>query len=220
MPSVRNVIQLDGGTITGLAELRAKLGFIKQSVAKGMIRRSLYKGAKVIETEARLRAPKRTGALKKAITATTNRKQKKPNEYRASVTIVKKAFAPGTNGRVKAIKRKNGPGTKVYQKGDIYPRNYAHLVEFGTKPHQLGKGSSAKITANIFGRSKKSKKVAPHGAQHPGARPRPFMQGAYDAKKLDATRAVVEGIRGELDNLVRQTVTGTPASAGGFGATG
>ncbi len=52
------------------------------------------------------------------------------------------------------------------------PVYYAHLVEGGTKPHALGKGSSRR----------KSKQ---HGNMHPGTKPRPFLRPAWDATESE-----------------------------------
>lgn len=57
----------------------------------------------------------------------------------------------------------------------------AHLMEFGTKPHSIGKGSST--------RARGKTQVNQHGAQHPGTEPTHILQRAYDQ-----TRAQCEGI--------------------------
>jgi HK97 gp10 family phage protein len=56
------------------------------------------------------------------------------------------------------------------------PAKIAHLVEFGTQPHALGKGASLR------------KKIQ-HGDMHPGAQAKPFMRPAWDE-----TQAQVRGL--------------------------
>lgn len=58
---------------------------------------------------------------------------------------------------------------------------YAHLVEFGTAPHFMGKQGGGK---SVLGR-----KV------HPGAAARPFLRPAFDTKKGEAVAETREALR-------------------------
>lgn len=66
---------------------------------------------------------------------------------------------------------------------------YAHLVEFGTKPHKIApKGAGGLlIGGNIVG-----------AVDHPGARPHPFARPAVDSKSAAAISAVAAKIRERL----------------------
>ena len=56
------------------------------------------------------------------------------------------------------------------------PAWYAHLVEFGTRPHSVARG--AKLES---GKGRRPlRQVAPF---HPGARPKPFLRPAFEAHK-------------------------------------
>lgn len=60
------------------------------------------------------------------------------------------------------------------------PSKYAHLVEKGTRPHALGKGS--RHPANVRGKEKPLQ----HGRMHRGAKAKRFMKPAWDENKDQA----------------------------------
>ncbi len=68
-------------------------------------------------------------------------------------------------------------------------RSIAHLVEFGTRPHQIKAKDGGAIA---FGGGMFSH------IDHPGARPRPFMRPAFDAKAEDAVIAAGEYVKKRL----------------------
>lgn len=66
---------------------------------------------------------------------------------------------------------------------------YAHMVEFGTSPHDIpaADGSALDVAGNPRA-----------NVEHPGAAPHPFMRPAIDEKQGEAIRAVGEQIRKRL----------------------
>lgn len=86
------------------------------------------------------------------------------------------------------------PGFRDPQTGED-PQNIAHMVEYGTKPHYVGKGSRT--------RGKKSKNLS--GKRHPGAEPYPFLRPALDMRKdkvLSRYRdRLIKGIERETEKL-------------------
>ena len=58
------------------------------------------------------------------------------------------------------------------------PMYYAHLVEFGTQPHDLGEGSSMRKDIIKGGRG-----------VHPGSRPRSFLRSSMDDAKWHVLKA-------------------------------
>jgi HK97 gp10 family phage protein len=56
---------------------------------------------------------------------------------------------------------------------------YAHFVEYGTAAHPIGSGDLTNET--LLGRKGAVRKA--QGANHPGARPQPFLRPAYDETK-------------------------------------
>lgn len=183
MPAARTTVP-EASSVSGLADIQAKLAELPKRMATNVVRRGLLAGGGVIRDEARVRVPVRFGALKKSIISRTNNSVKVPNEYRVEVTIDRKVFEFVTtkSGRSKLKGTKLAKGQiKGNIKGKIYPKNYAHLVEFGTKPHEI--------------RAKRGKFLGlPVGARkvvmHPGARPKPFLRPALAAKRFVAIEAI------------------------------
>lgn len=198
MPSVSNKMQVDGGVVLGLKDIQETLLSLPQRLGVNVIRRGLLAGAGVMRDEARRLVPQqpgksprgntRTNSLKKAITAESRGVFKdgsgRPVQHRAVVTISK---AKGKRG--------------------VSPRSYAHLVEFGTRPHSLGKGSML----DPFRRSAKVKNQ--HGATHPGTAPQPFMRPAFDGKKFEAVRVCADTVRREATSELAKLKT-TPRKTG------
>jgi HK97 gp10 family phage protein len=67
---------------------------------------------------------------------------------------------------------------------------YAHLVEFGTRPHV--------ITAKEPGGALQFGGTLTRSVQHPGHRAQPFMRPAADAAFLESTNAVQRKVRERL----------------------
>lgn len=202
MPSVlKNGSNVVGGTtiVLGLADIRAKLLSLPGRIGINVVRRGLRAGAVVMQNEARRLVPQppakskkgysRSGLLKKSIVAESRQVRGKKNVYEAVVTI----RAPKKKGDVTDAELTDGP-----KKGDgPNPRAYAHLVEYGTQPHAVGKGSDIEITRGLgkvfVGLGKQT------GAMHPGTSAQPFMRPAFANKKMEAIDAVKVVVRRELE---------------------
>lgn len=162
--------------VLGLGDVLQQMQSLRKSKMQSIARRSLLKGAAVIRDAARQKVRKRSGALAKSLVARTTRKGKTRDEVRAYVSVDRRSFVRGAKGGAKGKKK-----GEVASSGDINPRNYGHLVEFGSKPHTI--------------RAKKGKAVmTPEGpraqVQHPGTAPHPFMRPAYDEKSGEAVAVV------------------------------
>lgn len=83
---------------------------------------------------------------------------------------------------------------------------YWRFVEFGTAAHQI----KPKTRSSLFLAG-----VMREVVQHPGARPRPFMRPALDAKAVTAIEAVRERVRQKLASTKLSSQFGTQAPAGG-----
>jgi hypothetical protein len=62
---------------------------------------------------------------------------------------------------------------------------YAHFVEYGTDPHNLGY---------------KGRNVAVKGSDHPGSRKKPYMRPALDGRGEQAIRAAMEDLEKMIIN--------------------
>ena len=114
-----------GIDIRGDRQLRRNLTDLAGKVARKTMRKGLSKGTQVIVKEARGRAPRETGLLRRSI-------GKKVITYKQSGTMV------GVVGIKKNVVGSGPDGEKRW------PFNYAHLVEFGTySKHSKAGGPSA-----------------------------------------------------------------------------
>ncbi len=197
MPAIASGFQVR----VDLRDLRRKMEALGVRVATNVVRRGLLAGAGLIRDDARLRVPTRTGALKKAIIAETDRKGSTRERLVANVKIAPKSFSVTPKGKAKAVSAKvqKARGKRTVR-GEIYPRAYAHLVEYGTRAHHVGKGS-------------KLSKGKGSGRVHPGTAPRPFLRPAYDSKSGEALKTVERVIRAELQKELVKLGQSTVRSA-------
>lgn len=171
--------------VQGLTDLRRALSQLPDRIGGLAVRRSLLEGAGVVRDEARNLAPVRKikggGHLKKSIVSQTRgvfRDGKgRPVEHRAVVIIAKRRGKIARSARA-----------------------YAHFVEFGTRPHSVGKGSKLVRGVNI-------------GLRHPGARPQPFLRPAFDTKKVVALRTIEGRMRREVAAETAKLAAGRRSSA-------
>lgn len=180
-------------SVIGLKDVREALQAIGAVVTQSADRKGLYAGAKVVRDVARRKAPKLTGSLRKSIIARTERARdgsgKKTGQYVGQVVIDRRAKFVVTvtkKGRT-VLKRVKQKGTK----GTIYPRNYAHLVEFGTKPHPT---------------TPKHKKADPKRRypHHPGAAAKPFLRPAELESRPAVAKAYRETVLAEVEKRARK----------------
>ncbi|WP_323009832.1 HK97-gp10 family putative phage morphogenesis protein [Paracoccus sp. (in: a-proteobacteria)] len=116
-----------------------------------------------------------------------------------------RALAPVDDGDLKASIAVTGPGLATpahSQPGGamVVPENavaitagnsdvrYAHLVEFGTAPHEVTKGASSR---SLKGKARNAMGL---GNQHPGASPQPFFWPAFRLHRKKALGAIKRGI--------------------------
>lgn len=176
--------------VLGAKEVLKSLEGVKDALRKRITRKALYQGAVIIRDEARRLAPVRTGALKGAIVARTDKDPDVPGEYAGYVSIANKPMVLTDAGKLVSSKSAAKRGTKGQK---LNPRRYAHLVEYGTQPHAVGK-------SDVLERPGKKAKTVQKGTLHPGARAKPFLRPAVEAKREEAFRAI-------HDSLVREVVT-------------
>lgn len=105
----------------------------------------------------------------------------------------------GPTGNLKespAIQMEISPlGVSIKIGPDTKKAPHAHLVEFGTAPHETRVDSAQVLSTGrvTFGRV----------AQHPGTAAQPFVFPAFEAKKDDAVRAIANDLRGAIQRAVR-----------------
>lgn len=183
MPAINEKIVL------GLDDVRAKLKELPSRLGKNAIRRALYAAAQVVRDKAKQKAPVRTGALQKSIIATSRKSRRsQEGEYIATVAIDKRAFKLSDKGKLTPVGRKMQKWRGLlYVRGEIYPRNYAHLVEFGTKPRLL------------IPRQRRKRDSYKGPKNHPGSIAKPFMRPALDEGFAPAVKRFTEVARRETE---------------------
>jgi HK97 gp10 family phage protein len=146
--------------MSGGRELQRALAKFSPGRQRAIARRALASASTLTLRAAKQRAPVETGLLRKSL-------GKKTKTYPNKGTVVV-AIGPRTGFR-----------RLVRVKGKLVRRNptkYAHLVEFGSRPHTVGKGSSLR-------------KRRQRGVMHPGVAARPFLRPALDTTAQAAIAA-------------------------------
>lgn len=104
-----------------------------------------------------------------------------------------KELAPKDDGylqqSIRVVTRARGGQVSASVKAGNSIAFYAHMVEYGTRPHTI----KAKRAQALFFNGKAVKDVA-----HPGARPKPFMRPAADAGLAASVAAVQQKVRERL----------------------
>jgi hypothetical protein len=160
-------------------------------------------GMAVVQKEARTRAPKRVGALKKAQGILAKKgKRGLTTSYAVQGSRRKYELMATPPGRAKPMR--------------IVPAFYDHLVQGGTRPHSVSRGQSLGREQRY---SKAGVKFGKHvkatnqgGNQHPGTSAHPFRKFAWLAAKdriADAAlRAMAEAERKIMNQAARKAFKG------------
>jgi HK97 gp10 family phage protein len=170
--------------VIGMDEVRAALKRLPMSIQVSITRSALRAGAKVMATKIASKTPTRKGqVLRKSIIAQTRvikgKSRDFPESYRGEVLVKKR---PGNN-----------------------PRKYAHLVEFGTKPHAVGKPKKKKAKAKkAMGVTVRAIVPTRGPGMHPGAKPHRMFQEGFDEAKQAALAAALDVIKKRVPAAVRK----------------
>lgn len=124
------------GTIKGLPETLAALKSLPGKMQRQILRPALSKATKPVFMHARKNAAKDSGLLRKSIT-------RKVVTYKSGTLVV--VIGPDTKHRKEVVRK--GSYSKKPQIAN--PAMYAHLVEFGTRPHSLAKGDRLERTGEM-----------------------------------------------------------------------
>ncbi len=187
MPSIINM------KVLGAKEIEAALKQFGSRVAKNTVKRAMRPPMNLIRDAARanLKGKKgmyqgvRYGFLRRSIVAAVDQKSNTNTEIVGWIRVAKNSYEVVIDTEGKPIKWRKVSAAqqklrkRLTKRGEIYPRRYAHLVEFGTAGHYAGKGGK-------------------RGPWHPGARPIAFMRPAYDAKKVAAVELFAKTLEAEI----------------------
>ena len=132
-------------------------------------------GAEIVKN-ARRNVPTRLGNLRKSLLARNGVKVAKGRQPLSWFAVV----GPG---KVEGATDKRGKR--------VDPRNYAHLVEYGTKPHKIEATNAAGV---LFFLDSAITEV-----DHPGARAKPFLRPAFDMSRGKVRDRIVKAVRRTLE---------------------
>jgi HK97 gp10 family phage protein len=154
-------------------QLVAQMRRIRAAVVKKAVRKANTKAMRPVVQQAKASVRKESGTVSKAIGV-------RHKHYSRSGTMVSMVGIRNQDSVIKQRPTINPfSGMSAYRKHD--PRKTAHLIERGTKPHQIV----------VFGRLKIS---------HPGTKPRPFLAPAME-RNISSIIAVQRNIlRAEIIN--------------------
>ncbi len=123
--------------VRGLRELNRELKALPDKLKKKAVRRAIAAGAKIVQKDAKTNAPRRTGALRRAIAVRSTPSRSQPNLVRSSV------FVRTAGNRSKAtIKRGEDP-------------HYWKFQEFGWRATGPGAKKSGLSRADFRARGRK-----------------------------------------------------------------
>lgn len=159
--------------LEGIDELKRAIEKALLNHTENEVRKALTKGAKILVDEAKNNV--------------TGNNSVDSGVLRDSIKILPK-WRGDPKGvyvgpRVKRRRRKKGETGKISDSPF-----YAHWVEYGTNPHNLGY---------------KGKFVSAKGADHPGARKKPYMRPAYDTQGQAALNAAMEDLKKLIESKVK-----------------
>lgn len=201
--------------MNGLEDIKSKMLTLGNKVALKVVRGGMKDGAVEIQKRAvdNLSSSNSilTGALQRSIIVRTGKANgpNRLNQYEewAGVTIAPTVFEAVRDeglGTKLVVKAKRGKGAS----GKIKPRSYAHLIEFGVRPHTTGDGDRLDEKVEIFRRDKRGRmrkimlatgrKGKQAGRRNKGFAARPFMRPAFDSGQFPAHAAMVASVRRRL----------------------
>jgi len=175
--------------IEGGAELKNLFAQLPRRTVGSELRKVMNRAATPTVKEARSEAPRRTGALKRAIS-------KKIKTYKDAVVAIigaKKSVSTGGyyNASTGKRTRKN------------IPYYYLHLIEGGVRPHEqlTGRGSNGKFKAASFAKRLGFNAIGVGGGMNPGFPARPIIARSFDRTKGAAEAIIKEGFRIAIETV-------------------
>jgi len=184
--------------VKGYPQLAVQLSKFQAGILKKAFRNTLNQAGTPILQAARRECPVGdSGALKKAL-------RKRPwfnfPKARAGVIVSVSQTSKKANP-AHPQEGKAAPSPRWY-----IPRNYLHLVVYGTAAHAIRGGARKAriITRMIKGkiRTYKQKATKQEGQIHPGAKPNPFLERALRSSKSASLAILRDGLAASLEKQI------------------
>lgn len=164
--------------VTGLDETLAVLSQFPAQMERAAVRQGMTAAARVIRDEARLRAPKKTGLMAKAIRSGSPRRMA-DGTYSVSVRLT------GNNHAFLGLFHEYGTSPHFITAGDS-DQSARRLTQAARREGSSDVGEQALVINGNFVRG---------AVMHPGTAPRPFMRPALDIKAEEAVDALGDKIK-------------------------
>ena len=156
--------------IEGLEEINRALAQFPKRIANKVLKAGAAAGGRVLYKAQRAAAPVRQTGSAKLISYST-RSGRGQSDFRGKGFLKK-------NIKSRYIKKRSGPGIKIYGVGPVKDAFYGYIVERG---HRVGKRPSKKVQSmEQAGTMQSPKMVAPH----------PFLIPTFNANIIPITRAI------------------------------
>lgn len=151
--------------IRGLDEIERRLKALPEKLRRKAIRGALQDGMEPVRVEAALRAPERT-PTHGWLASLESRRKKNRGHLKDNIASKVTVGAKAAQGRIGCTNRVR----------------HAHLVEFGTDPHDI--------------------KMGKRTWRHRGARKQPFMRPAFDAKSGESVEIITSELAQAVEELI------------------
>lgn len=152
--------------LAGADQLREILKDLRGSTQRKILRPALAKEGRIIAANAKSEVPVKTGLYRRAI----SRKSKTYGEAVVEIIGPRRGVEKMVNGKRKVAAW------------------YAHLVEFGVRPHAVGKGSSLRKGVQV-------------GKKHPGFPGRHPLTRSYKKSLAGAEARVAQAVKEGIERL-------------------
>lgn len=169
---------INGRVVTDVSGIAALESLTNQ---RGVTLKGAQAAGRIVARAAKSGAKRVSGALKSAIGM---RAAKGTEGETISYAVI--------GARKKVVKMVTRPGRRKPTKA--VPAFYAHLVESGTKPHAVGKGSK------VGGKNHKA--GAQSGGKHPGTAAQPFLAPALASSRDAAADACLQAMGAEIEKQI------------------
>ncbi len=140
---------------------------------------ALEAGAEIILQSARQKVKRKSGHLANSLGMRKKIVLQKRAQYSYAVIGPLRRSYAATIKRLHMNRSQRRAQTNSGNEAVNSATQYSHFVEYGTAAHPIGSGDLTNET--LLGRKGAVRKAK--GANHPGARPQPFLRPAYDETK-------------------------------------
>lgn len=192
--------------ISGVTDLRAFLADLKPSTQAKIIAKTVEEASKPIIRMARDKAPRKTGALKKALGSITRiypQKGQIISFIGARRGYYVEAYSIKTKRKI-AISAKPG---QIDSSRRVSPANYSHLVEYGHRSVHGGgalPNYGAKVSG-VWNSVNKGKSIRQGSLSATSfVAPRPFLRPAFEQGKQFAEARIIVGFEKALEREYRR----------------